>query len=503
MSGEADQTRRWLINASGAAILSSALPPGPSCAQTAAAPAPAARAAADAARDSTPISPAATAIADYVANALDRDLPAEVAAATKLHVLDTFAAILSGSRLKPGDLAARYVDSLGGKPQAIVIGTPIVTSAVNAAFANAMAAHADETDDTNPIGPVHLGCAALPAALATAEIAGRTGQDLLRAVSTAYDIGARVVSALGITEGARRHSPTCVTNSFVAAAAAAAMLRLSPRQVRHTFSYAAQQASGIGFWTRDREHVEKAFDFAGMGARNGMMAATMVAMGFSAVEDPFAGEENIYTALADKPAPEKLVAELGSNYSVFGTTIKKWSVGAPLQSVLDCMAALLGDPAVRADNIRRIRVDMPTASLRIVDNSTIPDLCLQHLVALTIVDRGAGFASVHDVARMSDPRVLAVRKLVELVPSQELQTAVPARQSIVQIETLDGRTLSHRTYVVRGTSGNPMDAGEVEAKALDLMAPVLGTARARELVAAVLELDRFGPVAGLRRLLQA
>jgi hypothetical protein len=84
-----------------------------------------------------------------------------------------------------------------------------------------------------------------------------------------------------------------------------------------------------------------------------------------------------------------------------------------------------------------------------------------------------------------------------------LQTAVPARQSIVQIETLDGRTLSHRTYVVRGTSGNPMDAGEVEAKALDLMAPVLGTARARELVAAVLELDRFGPVGGLRRLLQA
>jgi 2-methylcitrate dehydratase PrpD len=240
-----------------------------------------------------------------------------------------------------------------------------------------------------------------------------------------------------------------------------------------------------------------------MGARNGMMAATMVAMGFSAVEDPFAGEENIYTALADKPAPEKLVAELGSDYSVFGTTIKKWSVGAPLQSVLDCMAALLGDPAVRADNIRHVRVDMPTASLRIVDNSTIPDLCLQHLVALMIVDRGAGFASVHDVARMSDPRVLAVRKLVELVPSQELQTAVPARQSIVQIETLDGRTLSHRTYVVRGTSGNPMDAGEVEAKALDLMAPVLGMARANQLIAIVRGLDGFGPMSSLRPLLQA
>ena len=73
-----------------------------------------------------------------VSTALDRDLPAEVVAATKLHILDTIAAITSGSRLKAGDLAARYVASLGGNPQATVIGTRIVTSAVNAALANAM-----------------------------------------------------------------------------------------------------------------------------------------------------------------------------------------------------------------------------------------------------------------------------------------------------------------------------------------------------------------------------
>jgi 2-methylcitrate dehydratase PrpD len=385
----------------------------------------------------------------------------------------------------------------------MVVGTGIVTSAVNAALANAMAAHADETDDTNPIGPVHLGCGAVSAALATAELTGRTGQDLLRAVTVAYDIGARMVSALGVGQGSRQHSPSCLMTTFVAATAAAAMLRLDQRQVRHTFSYAAQQALGIGFWTRDREHVEKAFDFGGMGARNGVMAATMVAMGFSAVEDPFSGDDNIYTALADKPAPEKLLAGLGSSFAVFGTTIKKWTVGAPLQSVLDSLATLLDDPGVRADNIRHIRVDMPTASMRIVNNSTSPDLCLQHLVALMIVDRGATFASVHEAARMSDPKVLALRKLVELVPSEALQTAVPARQAIVRIETADGRSLSHHTVVVRGTAGNPMDAKEIEAKALDLMAPVLGAGRANELIVAVGNLDRSEPVSRLRRLLQA
>jgi 2-methylcitrate dehydratase PrpD len=291
--------------------------------------------------------------------------------------------------------------------------------------------------------------------------------------------------------------------TFVAAAAAAAMLRLDQRQVRHTLSYAAQQASGIGFWTRDHEHVEKAFDFAGMGARNGVTAATMVALGFSGVDDPFTGEENIYSALAEKAAPEKLLAGLGTSFAVFGTTIKKWTVGAPLQSVLDSLATLLEDPGVRADNIKHIRVDMPTASMRIVDNSTSPDLCLQHLVGLTIVDHGATFANVHDAARMSDPKVLAVRKLVELVPSQELEVALPARQAIVRIDTADGRSLSHRTTVVRGTPRNPMDAKEVEAKALDLMAPVLGADRAHELIATVGNLERIGPVSGLRRLLQA
>ncbi|HLH93786.1 MAG TPA: MmgE/PrpD family protein [Xanthobacteraceae bacterium] len=498
---EVDHSRRRLINASGAALLSGTLAPAAASAQIAV-PAPDRDAAADRADDPTAVSAATAAFADEVAGSLDRPLSAEVAARGKLHVLDTLAAIASGSRLKAGNLAGRYVESIGGKPQALVIGTNIVTSAVNAAMANAMAAHADETDDTNPIGPVHLGCGAVPAALATAELAGRSGDDFLRAVMLGYDVGARMVAALGIQQS-RRNSPSCLMTTFVAAAAAAAVLRLDARQVRHTFSYAAQQASGIGSWTRDREHVEKAFDFAGMGARNGVMAATMVAFGFSAVEDPFSGTENIYTALADKAAPEKLLALPGTRHAVFGTTIKKWTVGAPLQSVLDSFAVLLDDPGLRADTVKRIRVEMPTGSMRIVDNSTSPDLCVQHLSALMVVDRGASFASVHDVARMSDPRVLAVRKLVELVPSEALQKATPPRQATVTIETTDGRILSHHTTVVRGTAGNPMDAGEIEAKALDLMAPVLGAAQAKELIAAVGELDRLGPIARLRPLLQA
>src|SRR5260221_167390 len=255
MREELDHTRRWLINASGAAILSSAIPIDASHAQTAVTtPRSAERATSDlpegSATDRTCISPHTAALADYVAGTLDRELPAAAAARTKLHILDTIAAMVSGSRLKPGTFAARYVDSIGGKPQAMVIGTSLLTSAVNAALANAMAAHADETDDTNPVGPLHAGCGTLAAALATAELA----------------------------------------------------------------------------------------------------------------------------------------ADLGTRFDVFNTTIKKWSVGSPLQSVLDSVTVLLDDPAVRNGNITRIAVEIPTESLRIVDNSAIPDLCLQDMVALMIAD---------------------------------------------------------------------------------------------------------------------
>jgi 2-methylcitrate dehydratase PrpD len=503
MTDKPDQTRRALINAGAAALLTNVLPAASAAAQEQ----PAAKSSGgdgEGLVKEEPLSPVTIALAGYIAGALDHELPSPVVAKAKMHVLDTLAAAVSGSRLKAGVAAARYVDGLGGKPQATVIGTGILTSSVNAALANGMASHGDETDDSHLKARFHPGCGIVPAALATAELAGRSGNDLLRAVALGYDIGARSIYALGFGKlYTEKHSTHSLATDFGAAAAAAAMLRLDPTQVRHVISFAAQQGSGVPYWERDREHVEKSFDFGGMGARNGVAAATMVGSGMTGVDDPLSGEKNLFTALGDKPQPQEFIAELGKRYEVMDTSIKKWCVGSPLQSVLDSVTELLKDPDVHAGKIKHIVVDMPADRLHIVDNKTIPDICLQHLVALMIVDGGAGFDSVHDFARMSDPKVLAVRKLVQAVPNQELVTAVPARQAIVAIETLDGRKLSHRTYEVRGTPGNPMDQSEVDAKALDLMAPILGDARARELIAAIANLDRFGPVSGLRRLLQA
>jgi 2-methylcitrate dehydratase PrpD len=498
--GEMDRRRRLLVGAGSLAFLASTTPFKTALAQpgTTPRPNPAGGQSDDAEAESQSISEVTATLANYVAQTLDRDLPANVAAQAKLHILDTLAAAISGSRLKPGLFAARYAVSLGGKPEATVIGTSLLTSPVVAAFANGMMAHSDETDDTHPVGPFHPGCGTIPAALATGEVTGRSGADLLRSVTLGYDVGVRLLQALGGT----RHNPSCMTNTFAATATAVAMMRLDQRQVRHAFSYAGQLASGIGYWDRDIEHIEKAFDFS-MGARNGVTAATMVAMGATATDDPFSGKISVFSALGEKPTPDLLIAELGTRYEVVNTTIKKWSVGLPLQSVLDNVAALLSDHAVQAGKIKHISIEVATGDIHIVDNNPNPDLCVQHLIALAIVDRGATFASVHDKARMQDPKVLAMRKLIEIIPSTEMQAALPAHQTTLKIVTSDGRTLSQHTTVVRGLAKNPMDQKEVEAKALDLVGPVLGAARADELIKAIANLEAFGPLSGLRRLLQA
>ena len=215
----------------------------------------------------------------HIAQAARRPLPPKVAERAKHHLLDTLAAMVSGSPLLPGRRAIEYIAAQGGVREATVIGSRIVTTAVNAALANGMLAHADETDDAYYIALVHPGCAVVPAALAMAERAGRGGTALLRAIVVGYDVCARISKALGVesfrSAGFSTHSYGGV---FGAAAAAGALAGINADQARYLLSYTAQQASGLSCWARDTEHIEKAFDFGGMPARNGVTAATMVAL---------------------------------------------------------------------------------------------------------------------------------------------------------------------------------------------------------------------------------
>jgi 2-methylcitrate dehydratase PrpD len=450
------------------------------------------------------ISPVTQKLSAYIAGALRRPLPAPVVEKTKHHVLDALAAMVSGSRLLPGKKAIAYVRSLGGVREAAVIGSPLVTTAVNAALANGMLAHADETDDSHAPSLTHPGCGIVPAALAMAERGRQSGLALIRAVALGYDVGCRLTLSLDPYQFREDgHSTHSFGPMFGAAAAAGALAGFDEKQARHLLSFTAQQASGISCWMRDGEHIEKAFDFGGMPARNGVAAATMVACGFTGVDDVFTGERSFFVAYGRQPDSSALVRDLGVRYEIMNTNIKRWPVGSPIQAPLDSLRALMREHSFRPDDIEKIAVRVAHQGANTVDNRDMPDICMQHMCAVMLLDGTVTFASAHDQKRMRDRRVLALRRRIELRGDDALSAAMPSRQGIVEITLKDGRALTHHTQAVRGTAENPMTRAEVDEKCRDLMAPVLGKTRARKLCDAVWQLEKLRDVHALRPLLRA
>ena len=439
----------------------------------------------------------------YLARAPRKRLPAEVAEKTKHHLLDTVAAMVSGSRLLPGRKGISFVKTLGGTKEACVIGSRIVTSAANAALANGMSAHADETDDSHAPSLTHPGCGIVPAALAVAERERSGGEALLRAVALGYDVCARLTMSLNAYEFREDgHSTHSFGPMFGAAAAAGSLLNLDEKESRYLLSYTAQQASGVSCWMRDEEHIEKAFDFGGMPARNGVAAATMVAHGFSGVEDVFSGERSFFVAYGRAPKPEVLVDGLGERYEILRTNIKRWSVGSPIQAPLDALFVLMQENEFKAAEVQKAVVRVAHQGANTTNNREMPDICMQHLCAVMLLDGTVSFRSSHDEKRMRDQRVLDLRRKITLLGDDELTRAMPSRQGIVELTLRGGRELRHHMKAVRGTAENPMTRAEVDAKSYDLLAPVLGAARARKLCETVWNLERISDVRKLRPLLQ-
>jgi 2-methylcitrate dehydratase PrpD len=448
------------------------------------------------------ISPVMRKLSAYIAQAARRPVPPAVMEKAKHHLLDTLSAMVSGAPLLPGRRAIEYVRSQGGTPEACVVGSRIVTSAVNAALANGMLAHADETDDAYYLALVHPGCAVVPAALAMGERERCNGTALLRAVVAGYDVCARISKALGIEKfRSAGYSTHSYGGAFGAAAAAGALAGIDADQARHLLSYTAQQASGLSCWARDTEHIEKAFDFGGMPARNGVTAAMMVANRFTGVEDVFSGDRGFFHAHERFAEAQLLVRGLGKEFDIMQTAIKRWAVGYPIQAPLDALSNLIERHGIKAPDVERVVVTIDEQGARTVNQRKMSDINVQHLAALMLVDGEITFHSSHDASRLKDPAVAGLSKRIELAGSAALSRA-ETTQAIVDITTKDGKRHSYHTKAVRGSATNPMSRADVETKCRDLLRPVLGKARAERLITTVWNIERVADVRRLRPLLR-
>jgi 2-methylcitrate dehydratase PrpD len=440
----------------------------------------------------------------YMSAAATRDLPNEVAEHAKHHLIDTLAAMISGSQLLPGQAALRYLRAHAGKGGATIASSALAAAPTEAALANGVMAHADETDDSHNASRSHPGCAVVPAALAAGEEFAIDGARFLRAVTLGYDVGTRVVMAMGGAEFSYESSVSThsIAGTFGAAAAAACAAGLDAREMRWALDYTAQQSAGIVAWRRDSDHIEKAFVFGGMPARNGVTSALLVHSGWNGVDDVFSGADNFFQAYAPKAQPARLIDRLGERYEIAHTDIKKWTVGSPIQAPLDGIEAIRSRAPFEADQVQRVTVRLAPSVAAVVDNRDIPDICLQHMLAVMLIDTTVSFHAAHDKPRMQDPVVLRQRAKVDLVRDDELAKLLPVRVTIVEIELGDGRRLAERVEAVRGTPRNPMSRAEVVEKARDLIAPLLGRETSERLIETVFAIEQVTDIRALRPLLQ-
>ena len=442
-------------------------------------------------------------VAGYIHETTSRDLPANVADRAKQHTLDAMVAVISGSTLKPGRLASSFVGSRATTGDATVVGPGTTTAPELAALANGMAAHADESDDVNDLARIHPGASVIPAALAGGEVANASGQDLLRAVACGYNVGCSInVSLFQTLEVMQRQKRSThgIGQTFGAMAAAASLAGLEVDQLRYVLSYTAQQVGGMFSFYRDQHHIGKAFASAGMQAHNGVQAVEVVKAGFTDITDIFDTSPNVFDAFGDGPDPARLVTELETMQYIVETDLKQYPVGMPIQAAVQALGAVLARPGVKLADIERVDVRLPSHGARIVDGRSMPDIHLQYVLSLLLLDGDITFASAHDYERREQPEVQATIERINLIhdPSLDPPHRPNTRVCALTAHLRDGRTESHDVDAAFGSRLNPMDWATLEHKAADILSSALSADQASEFIGMIREVESVGSVRDLR-----
>jgi len=137
-----------------------------------------------------------------------------------------------------------------------------------------------------------------------------------------------------------------------------------------------------------------------------------------------------------------------------------------------------------------------------VNNREMPDICVQHMTAVMLLDKTVTFRSAHDQARMKDPAILRERGKVQLVPDEALSRFLPTRAAKVEVTLIDGTQLSEEVDAVRGTAKNPMSHDEVIAKVRDLVTPIQGETKCSDLIEKILKIENVKDIREISPALQ-
>jgi 2-methylcitrate dehydratase PrpD len=413
-------------------------------------------------------------IARYAAGTSIQGLPPEVLERARQIVMDELACAAFGQTRTAGQLATRYVAGLADSGPCRVLGTETRVGAPLAALANGTAGHADEVDGAHIVGG-HPGATIVHAAAATAELRRSRGEELLNAVILGYEVGNRLIRACGGVFGvkSRLHLHADFLHAIGAAVASCRLLGFAPELYCHAMALATFQANGLcALFTEDR-HISKSF-CNGQYASAGVSAALMTAAGLEGCDDVLGAADGLLAAWGLEDAEALLTDDLGSEFAVMGANFKFINAGYPIHAAVEAAMGLVTEHDLDAARIESVEVGMPTNAMRVVDNRSMHNICLQDMLCATIVRGGLSLRDNPFPEILVDHEFARLRAGIELRPDPDLDRDQPnGRGATVRIATRDGATVRRRVDSPKGHStGAPITWEQLAAKWRDALPEV-------------------------------
>jgi len=425
-------------------------------------------------------------LADFVANKSIDDIPEEAFSAATDALIDTLGVALAGSREPIADIMTGWVSEIGAKPKASVWGRGLATHGAEAAFANAISAHALDFDDTNRSGRGHMSVCLVPPLLALGEELGSSGQDVL----AAYVIGLEIAGAFGRAFGPghlhKGWHPTATVGTLAATAAVARLSGLDTDQVTRALGNAASQMSGLAsnFGT-----MTKPFH-AGHAARSGYLSVWMAKTGLTANTESFDGKGGILDTFSggDGEPIEEILSNLGDPWEILspGNYYKRWPCCYSGHRTIGALYGLIDEHAINADEVSEVTVSfLPGGDTALLSRDPKTGLeakfSIEYVVAAALLDGPIKMASFADaMVQRPEARQLMQRVRRTYIPDDKFYSGIVGHNDIA-VTTPRGR-FEVREDRVPGSNAWPNSEKDRDAKFMDCASQAMEKAEAAVLL---------------------
>ncbi|MGH7554199.1 MAG: MmgE/PrpD family protein [Longimicrobiales bacterium] len=432
---------------------------------------------------------ATRAVADFVVHSSLRGFGDDVVAQGKRCIIDGIGVILAGSAAAAATIVRKQIRALGGVEDASVLGVePFAAPASLAARANAIAGHALDFDDTQLSNHperifgllTHPTIPPLAAALAVGEQLSVSGARLLEAFLIGFEVECKIAEAINPNHYKNGFHSSGTIGAFGAATAAAKLLGLDHAQTTMAVGIVASLASGIraGFGTMTKPlHVGRA-------AENGVVAAQLARLGFTADGAALDGKWGFFQVLGGGFDAERIIGALGNPPSILdpGVSVKPYPCGSLSHPSADAMLELVVENDVRPEQIDRIRVRAGSNILNplrygLARTELEAKFSLPFIMSSLALRRRAGIHEFQDEFVLSQP-VQEMMQRVDRVLDPDIEAkGYDKMRSIIEIHLKDGRVLREPAEVYRGGPERPFTRQELHGKYRDCAEGVLDDAR--------------------------